>query len=63
MMEDEIITIPFVRDENESCVVIQDPLNDNSKMADVMQAGDVVDDLFDGEYSNTNNCKFKMRTM
>ena len=63
MTEDEIIVVRFVCEENESCVIIQDPLNDNSKMSDVMLTGDVLDDLFDGDVSNVEKYKYKIRTI
>ena len=63
MMEVEIIVVRFVCEENEPFVIIQDPLNDNSKMSDVILTGDVLDDLFDGDVSNVEKYKYKIRTI
>ena len=63
MTEDEIIVVRFVCEENEPFVIIQDPLNDNSKMSDVMLTGDVLDDLFDGDVSNVEKYKYRIRTI
>ena len=42
---DEIVVLKFLRDGIESCVIVQDELNLDSKMENVLNAGDVLEDL------------------
>ena len=71
---DEIVVLKFLRDGIESCVIVQDELNLDSKMENVLNAGDVLEDLeletdgssmesgvFDDVW-NVADCKFIIRT-